>query len=269
MTIHFRSDSSVTSSGFAASYNEWPNYNGGSCGGYLDNANGIVSSPYYPDSYPNSASCIWHIRVESHQIIDLQFSDFDLEMGQNCLLDYVAIYDGPSTNSTLLARLCSNPSEALISSSNSMTIYFRSDHSVTSRGFIARYQSLPINNGHMCGGYLGDAFGSLFSPGYPYPYPNNADCIWYIRVNSTQKVLLWFSVFELEATSSCSYDFVAVYDGPTTDSALLGKLCIEANETFTSTSNSMTIHFRSDSSQTRSGFAASYHARPNNIGEFC
>ncbi|XP_078420929.1 scavenger receptor cysteine-rich domain-containing protein DMBT1-like isoform X3 [Cetorhinus maximus] len=269
MTIYFRSDSSVTRRGFAANYSSLPNNDGGSCGGYLDAAYGSIFSPNYPYPYPNSAQCSWYIRGDRNQIIKLQFTYVELEYTSTCSYDYIAIYDGPTTNSVLLSKFCNGSDEIFISSSNSMTIYFRSDSSVTRRGFAANYSSLPNNDGGSCGGYLDAAYGSIFSPNYPYPYPNSAQCSWYIRGDRNQIIKLQFTYVELEYTSTCSYDYIAIYDGPTTNSVLLSKFCNGSDEIFISSSNSMTIYFRSDSSVTRRGFAANYSSLPNNDGGSC
>ncbi|XP_051883694.1 deleted in malignant brain tumors 1 protein-like [Pristis pectinata] len=132
----------------------------------------------------------------------------------------------------------------------------------TDMGKIYKLHTESVTDGS-CGGYLDDPNGSITSPGYPYSYPNNADCIWYIRVNSTQVIYLQFTDVDLEATTGCSYDYVAIYNGPTTNSPLLAKLCNEPNEPFISSSNSMTVYFRSDSSVTRRGFTANYHTLPS------
>ncbi|XP_072095764.1 scavenger receptor cysteine-rich domain-containing protein DMBT1-like [Mobula birostris] len=234
------------------------------CGGYLYNLDGSFLSPGYPYSYSNSETCVWYIRVSHRYIIDLWFTDIDLEVSSSCHYDYVAIYDGPSTAYNLLEKLCRASNGTFTSSSNSMTVHFRTDSSVTRRGFAANYRSLPINNGYSCGGFLDEAFGSIMSPNYPNLYPNSAECTWYIRTNSSKVIYLRITDLELEAPSSCSFDFVAVYDGPTRNSPLLDKFCREPNSAFTSSSNSMTVYFRTDGSVTRRGFTASYHTLPSN-----
>ncbi|XP_067909385.1 uncharacterized protein [Heterodontus francisci] len=119
---------------------------GGSCGGYLEGPYGSITSPNYPYFYPNNAQCTWYIRVDRNQKIKLQFTEIDLEVASSCQYDYIAIYDGPSTNSVLLSKICRGSNSTFISSSNSMTIYFRSDSSVYRHGFTAHYYSLSIDD---------------------------------------------------------------------------------------------------------------------------
>ena len=42
---------------------------------------GEISSPNYPESYPNDADCQWHIIVDDGYVIQLTFPEFDVEDG--------------------------------------------------------------------------------------------------------------------------------------------------------------------------------------------
>ena len=42
-------------------------------------SSGVIFSPDYPSSYPNSASCSWYIIAEEGQIVQFTFTEFDLE----------------------------------------------------------------------------------------------------------------------------------------------------------------------------------------------
>ncbi|XP_028278938.1 deleted in malignant brain tumors 1 protein-like isoform X4 [Parambassis ranga] len=110
-----------------------------------------------------------------------------------------------------------------------------------------------------CGGYLTSSSGTFYSPNYPNPYPNNAVCVWYIRL-SGQRVELELSDVNIELESSCFYDAIYIYDGPSTSSSLLGMLCGRKNSTFYSTGPSLTVSFKSDSIVSYSGFRAYYRA---------
>ncbi|XP_078080496.1 CUB and zona pellucida-like domain-containing protein 1 [Mustelus asterias] len=90
--------------------------------------------------------------------------------------------------------------------------------------------------------------------------------MWFIRADRNQRIKLEFSDIELETSSSCSFDYIAIYDGPSTHSALLSKFCYGSDQIFVSSSNSMTIYFRTDGSVTRRGFAANYYVLPNDDG---
>lgn len=48
--------------------------------------------------------------------------------------------------------------------------------------------------------------GSIHSPGYPYHYDDYENCQWCIIAPFGNKVLLYFTVFEVEDDSECGYD---------------------------------------------------------------
>uniref|UniRef100_A0AAV2K438 CUB domain-containing protein n=1 Tax=Knipowitschia caucasica TaxID=637954 RepID=A0AAV2K438_KNICA len=52
--------------------------------------------------------------------------------------------------------------------------------------------------------------GSIESPGYPYGYPNYANCTWVIVAAEHNRIQLVFQGFALEE----DFDILSVYDGP-------------------------------------------------------
>lgn len=62
------------------------------CGGILHNNEGSITSPNFPNEYPNNAECIWEIRVADGYHIGLVFVErFHLEDRNNCDKDYVEV----------------------------------------------------------------------------------------------------------------------------------------------------------------------------------
>uniref|UniRef100_A0A2R8M720 Scavenger receptor cysteine-rich domain-containing protein DMBT1 n=1 Tax=Callithrix jacchus TaxID=9483 RepID=A0A2R8M720_CALJA len=114
-----------------------------------------------------------------------------------------------------------------------------------------------------CGGFLFNASGTFSSPSYPGYYPNNAKCVWEIEVNYGYRINLGFSSLQLEAHNSCSFDHVEIFDGSLNSSHLLGKICNDTRQIFTSSYNRMTVHFRSDISFQNIGFLAWYNSFPS------
>uniref|UniRef100_W5MNU8 CUB and zona pellucida-like domains 1, tandem duplicate 1 n=1 Tax=Lepisosteus oculatus TaxID=7918 RepID=W5MNU8_LEPOC len=261
-----------------------------SCGGNLEGPTGWFASPNFPDNYPNYSDCIWYITVQEYETILLEFREILLEISNGCVYDSISVYDGPSTSSTLLGIMCQNGSFTFQSSSNSLTVAFKSDYSVTAQGFLAQYQavspellskqeaplgqspsdtsfpwttypSLPqlsTETAWQCGGTLTQSRGQFTSPNYPQSYPNNAHCTWNIRASGYRTIYLEFSYFLLETTPGCGYDRVSVYDGPSSSYPLLGRICGGQKRTYNSTRNYMTVVFESDSSSTYKGFEAFY-----------
>lgn len=62
---------------------------------------------------------------------------------------------------------------------------------------------------YTCGGTLKGRNGSIESPGFPYGYPNGANCTWVIVGEEGSRIQLIFLSFAIEE----EYDFLSLYDG--------------------------------------------------------
>ncbi|XP_047200285.1 CUB and sushi domain-containing protein 3 [Hippoglossus stenolepis] len=109
-----------------------------------------------------------------------------------------------------------------------------------------------------CGGNLTGSNGFILSPNYPHPYPHSKDCDWLIAVNSDYVLSLAFISFNIEP----NYDFVYIYDGPDSNSPLIGSFQdSKLPERIESSSNTMHLAFRSDGSVSYAGFHLEYKAK--------
>ncbi|XP_031435152.1 deleted in malignant brain tumors 1 protein-like [Clupea harengus] len=73
-------------------------------------------------------------------VITINFQNLSLENHQNCAYDSVSVYNGPTTSSPLLAKMCGNRNNSVVNSiGNDMTVVFKTDSSGTSSGFYAEY----------------------------------------------------------------------------------------------------------------------------------
>ncbi|EPQ08919.1 Deleted in malignant brain tumors 1 protein [Myotis brandtii] len=138
-----------------------------------------------------------------------------------------------------------------VQNNHRVTVVFRDVH----------ISSVPAAAG-ACGGFLSRPSGRFSSPSYPGSYPNNARCVWDIEVQNNHRVTVVFRDVQLE--SNCNYDYIEVFDGPALSSPLIARVCHGSRDSFTSSSNFMSIRFVSDGSVTRSGFQAEYYSRPSN-----
>ncbi|CAG0896971.1 unnamed protein product [Darwinula stevensoni] len=111
----------------------------GQCGGNFTEPTGNISSPNYPDEYPNNAFCVYEINVEPDNGIELTFVDFQLE---GCPSDTVEVFH-PSSGLTEIFCRGSHPTCPILELSNSLVVTFQSDDSITYRGFLAEYLSFP------------------------------------------------------------------------------------------------------------------------------
>ncbi|KAK3572019.1 hypothetical protein QTP86_022249 [Hemibagrus guttatus] len=254
MTVLFVTDSSTATEGFAASY---VSINASTdCSEVFTTPTGVLTSPNYPNNYPNSRECIFRIIVAVNNQIMLNFTDFALEAGGNCIHDYVEIRDGGYETSPLIGRYCSTQAPPLVlSHSNRLWIKFHSDSSITYKGFSAHWDGTQTG----CGGALTTSVGSFTSPNYPLPYHPNSECYWHIKINAGNKIQLSFGDFHLESSSGCYFDYLAVYDGNSTNARELAKLCgNQLPAPINSTKEHLYVKLRTDSIINAGGFVASY-----------
>jgi N-acetyl-anhydromuramyl-L-alanine amidase AmpD len=100
-----------------------------------------------------------------------------------------------------------------------------------------------------CSGTFTDTGGILGN------YPNNQNYTYTISPTGASSVNLSFSAFNIEN----NYDFISIYDGPTTASALLGTYTnTNTPPNITSSGGSLTIKFTSDNSTVKSGWVANW-----------
>ncbi|KAF4524800.1 hypothetical protein B566_EDAN010175 [Ephemera danica] len=257
--VQFVSDSTVPANGFR-------------CGGIFDAPYGVLKTPNYPQHYPENIECRWLINVEMGKSVEL------------------TIWGGADENSPQLTTLCQTISKSSIftSAGRSMRVVFRSDHSITGRGFLGRYRSvrsdhalwlhsgLPLNFIHLtlydhltqfteCGGKFSSLQGSIHSKKYPQNYDPTDDCEWLIEVDQSYVIALTFIDFDIfEPDQNCSNAYLKVYDGPNSDASLLLTHCGNENPNpaiINSTSNKLYVKMiaGNDSlSRTAKGFLANY-----------
>ncbi|XP_060580164.1 neuropilin-2-like [Ruditapes philippinarum] len=128
------------------------------CGEHIDivpNNEVEITTPNFPDKYPNRVNCTWTFCSVNPNIIVLDFFIFQLEQDSDCdSFDYVNIYDGEYIGPNLIATFCGDnycegyqtgfyPFEEVESTGRCMTLYFHTDGSVRHLGFLARINSMP------------------------------------------------------------------------------------------------------------------------------
>ena len=95
----------------------------GDCGGVFKDINGHITSPAYPNIYPNNASCIYIISQPNDTYIELKILQFNLVFETTCNDDYLEIRDGYTEQSPLIGKFCgTNISRTLLSTQNNLWI---------------------------------------------------------------------------------------------------------------------------------------------------
>jgi hypothetical protein len=223
---------------------------GQSCGGALTvNEVGAVtiSSPNHPQPYNSGASCTWTITGPSGKALKLTALSFDLEGSYpSCSFDYVDI-DG--------TRYCGQNEPSGVVVASPATIRFVSDSSIVKNGFQISIEATTAVAGG-CGGEVIVEKGKtayFLSPRYPNNYPDNSNCIWFVRGPAGEALQFNSVTFDLEA--SCGYDsllFSETVDGVVKN---LGPFCSTSGPSRLRTStNDITVRFKSDSSINKKGF---------------
>ena len=66
---------------------------GQECGAFLTQPSGFIQSPDEDNdgTYENDQDCLWTISAPEGQIIQIKFSEFDIETHKTCDLDFVDI----------------------------------------------------------------------------------------------------------------------------------------------------------------------------------
>ncbi|GFN89691.1 cubilin, partial [Plakobranchus ocellatus] len=263
MYLEFKTDGSRNNRGYRASYRAE------ACGGNFTSRDRYINTPAYPHPYPNNANCTWNITVEHNKVIVLKFRHFDVQSSYNCYADYVAIYDGNSRQATSLGRFCGDRNavpRVIRSPSNSLLLNLISNYYGSGKGFTARYiASYGPSLG--CGGNLQEASGAIQSldidnDGY---HEKSLDCLWTITAEPNKVIVVNITNLHLEdggyGTRRCPYDYVKVYDGTSQSDPLLLHVCGHQSQPVVavSSSNTLVVHFVSDSVIVRSGFNMTYY----------
>ncbi|XP_066983363.1 tolloid-like protein 2 [Macrobrachium rosenbergii] len=266
------------------------------CGGKIENPNGTITSPSFPDLYPVNKNCIWEIIAPPQYRITLNFTHFDLEgNNQDCEYDSVDIRSKLGVSEMRKHGVfCGQRLPSVITSEgNSLRIEFTSDNSVQKSGFAAVYftdkDECATDNGgcqHICKNTIGSyvcsclngftlhenghdckeggckheitsPVGEIYSPNYPDYYPSRKDCVWQFTTTPGHRIKLVFDEFEMEPHQECTYDHIALYDGTTSESGFLGRYCgAKVPHPIVAYNNQMFMVFKSDSSVQRKGFRA-------------
>uniref|UniRef100_A0A673XEJ4 Zgc:154142 n=1 Tax=Salmo trutta TaxID=8032 RepID=A0A673XEJ4_SALTR len=242
-------------------------------GGALQGDRGDLLTPGFPaQNYKNGALYQWRITVPEGEKIRLTFSSFDL-VPEACR-DYVDVYDGHKTGS---GRFCGSKNPGRVDSSgNTMVVRFKTDATLTSKGFSATFTktslipttvkpttmmpTTPAITDSGCGG-VGMLFGrkgEIHSMGFPDAYPGNLHCSWNITAPKGFQVKLHVTDMSVTGEAGqCGEDKLVVSDSlqalGTHCGYVLPLVVVSAN-------NKMSLSFLSDSRLSDRGFSTKWEA---------
>ena len=106
---------------YPANHNYCPNKIAGDCGGIFNDRNGHLTSPAYPNLFPNRDSCVYKILQPNDTYIKLKILQFNLTFDTTCNDDYLEIRDGITAESPLIGKFCGTDiSTTIVSSQNNI-----------------------------------------------------------------------------------------------------------------------------------------------------
>nr|XP_035931067.1 bone morphogenetic protein 1 isoform X3 [Halichoerus grypus] len=266
------------------------------CGGFLTKLNGSITSPGWPKEYPPNKNCIWQLVAPTQYRISLQFDFFETEGNDVCKYDFVEVRSGLTADSKLHGKFCgSEKPEVITSQYNNMRVEFKSDNTVSKKGFKAHFFSdkdecskdnggcqqdcvntfgsyecqcrsgfVLHDNKHDCkeagcDHKVTSTSGTITSPNWPDKYPSKKECTWAISSTPGHRVKLTFVEMDIESQPECAYDHLEVYDGRDAKAPVLGRFCgSKKPEPVLATGSRMFLRFYSDNSVQRKGFQASH-----------
>ena len=102
---------------------------------------GEVTSPNYPNNYPNFLEKTETIQVEQGLILLLQFTAFNIESHSTCSYDHLTITDGDGT--TLMEKSCGTTiPDDITSTSNIVKLVFSTDSGYTMPGWSVSWSAV-------------------------------------------------------------------------------------------------------------------------------
>lgn len=248
----FYSDVSATSTGFRA---EWQIQG---CGGRFTANEGVLTSPNYPQHYPEKVDCEWIIDLEYGHNIEFTVHDMDLEREVNCTFDGFQIaHDAKFEH--IVTKICHTITEPVVITGQGHKLYvkFYSDVSDGGKGFKASYKAVKTASG--CGGLFTVPTGAIMSPNYPKNYGKDLFCEWTIRTSASHSLIFQLTDFDMEESDNCTKDSFAIYD--TIFNKLLWEGCGSSlpNQTlFKSERNELMIRMKSDKDTEAKGFKGTF-----------
>ncbi|XP_072022844.1 uncharacterized protein, partial [Amphiura filiformis] len=99
-----------------------------------------ISSPLYPDNYPNEVTCSYTVTTSPDLKIEIKFDDFVLE----------SAYDFLTVDDRRFSGDLTDVPERLVSKRNNVTILFESDQLLNYRGFLLALSTLDISGINEC-----------------------------------------------------------------------------------------------------------------------
>lgn len=227
LRVVFRTDaSSATDRGFTASYRA---VNVPTCRGTVS-----LTAPGEPEVvevtdgtaggvYGNDLDCTWHISAaDAESTLVLAFHSFAVDGTAPWCSDVVQVFDGASTDDTVIGRFCGySLPEPLFTSGSNVTVRFRTDSSRGSQGFrlfVAAVQ--PCSERAV----LSTSRGIVTDGNGRAGMPESASCAWAFDARGGERPTLVMHAFNLPCGPGGGQG-LTLFSGPSTTSEPLKHWC--------------------------------------------
>ncbi|XP_053548600.1 CUB and zona pellucida-like domain-containing protein 1, partial [Bombina bombina] len=210
----------------------------------------------------HASDCTWHIDRPVNETTRLIFSVLNLNQSSDCSQENITVYN---EKSEVLGVLCpDSPRISVFESQGSLSVHIFTDFSPYNERlvYLLYYSFAPGSEPAQCGGNLEAFSGTITSPNYPGRHPDFTFCVWHFDVPKNTKIQLTFTEIFIEMDPLCRFDFIALYDGPSTNSPILDILCGRTTAQVETSSNSLTLMLSTDYINSYFGLSADYIVLP-------
>uniref|UniRef100_A0AAV2JTI9 Uncharacterized protein n=1 Tax=Knipowitschia caucasica TaxID=637954 RepID=A0AAV2JTI9_KNICA len=144
LTVKFVSDYETHGAGFSIRYEVFKT--GPECSRNFTAPRGVLSTPGFPDKYPNNLECTFMIVAPQMAEIVVDFDSFDMEPdttpppGALCRYDWLEVWDGFPAVGPHIGRFCGHTSPGrIVSYTGILSMTITTDNAISREGFSANY----------------------------------------------------------------------------------------------------------------------------------
>lgn len=225
------------------------------CGGIFKSGTQIIKNPPADTADYAVLDCAWFVKYEEGFSVTLSVSKLNLKL--SCDQEYLKIYNGPSSTSPLLVKLCGNEhnNDQLLSQKQSVFIEYHTEN-FAGASKNSEFEIKAESSAFGCGGILNQLISNFTTPLYDKPYPPNTECVWELRAENGFKAQLKFTGrFFIEDSPNCTKDYVEVHDYIDNEWKFVKRFCgRDSPKPINSTQDRLKVTFHSDESVAGDGF---------------
>ncbi|KAG8232962.1 hypothetical protein J437_LFUL018813, partial [Ladona fulva] len=183
----------------------------------VNNVTQYLTSPNYPNDYPNNLRCVWLLSSEESFRFDIHFMDLDLEESTYCENDWLSLRDTSNSRAPMQKfKFCGvgHPSD-YYSASNKVEVSFVTNSAISKRGFKLSYQFEGCNRNFT--GEQGRISNSNSVAG--------SRCHVTIQAKPNHTISLYFNEFFFANSEGCLNAGMEVRDGLSNDAPVIIRMC--------------------------------------------